>query len=1212
MSDDLFTIESPFEFTDDGYAAPILRDLNNIKDLGVAIKAMAFEQDFFKYCKTYVVGYNQYNVQIIKQDCIYGGIRDLSFSVDAAKLIFDISFYLKPTLLGDAQLTSVIKGCSQATDDLSLSTKGWSLDNPIDLPTYIKQGYSSSLDFIAYIKTFIPAQAAVGAILKGWARGNSVLLGEAIKVFATAQDFLPAYIKSNFSDTLDLKLDIFKIWHPVETDLPFSVGGWAETNLLEYIRAISYVNLPTIIRATYLYDLVATMTAVLPKNLSFALYGWAATDVNLSIAYAQSPYDMPASINPVPSVNLPAFLKAYLEIEVPKDLSISIQSYYRANLSAYINIIPHVDLGAILIPKFVAANLGAAIYPKVVYVRTLLTLSYLECLDLSAAVNPICFTTSYEDLLFRVYSMHSKNLNASVFGTDGSNIIDLSVIINSYDYYECNSVALSIYKEPTKYTSATLHYNGLKNVTEIDKLNLKISILKSDVLFYTKDPGLTAVDTAVRYVEELEMLSKTDVDPYSVDLSSSVFSYTIGYSNYSTDSLAAVLLTEAQRAAVIDDSTTTGMAITALTYGTHYNTYYITLQKNEFLSGLRFSGGTAGRFYDYVAVYVRKFSNEAWTTAGSFYVGDSTSSFIDIDITFDTIESRYVKIEFASGSSSSLITYVYLIKLYSNVQTTTSGDLFKDHYYFTDNWGTPYYWTKYHTSTYITTPPVIRHNSLVFYHNNTSVTPPLALYAPDEWAAGIKLDYIEFYVYWNSSTTDQPAFRIYTSAGTTLLGVSFNSDCSIKHYFDHKWVTLSPAPVSGDNSWYRVRMDFDWTLECFTLTYEDTVAGTVYTFEELSFCEVGTTDIALPTNSMFSSNGTGAVLYDNAFGTLWYSGVGPGAYFGTKFGNAAILKQMRVYISNNVLYAPYNFEIRASEATDITDIYSGDVLYSSNEPYNNGFWSAPLSWKTFDLNNPNDIAYRSVWLVCYDAIELRLFEVEVFSKRTYSNNIGSFQVTLHNPNFDDAFWTGWVGNTCAFYLDDFHAQELTYKRVVNNNKKTNITASIIGDYLTSDLSAFVRAYRPLTYNASSMKQKLITLKLDHSNAEEWRRYVEVTFDNYVRSYYYFSGNQKAYREFVDDQWIVQVKGYSVDNLPAGVDRAKVIRKYLFNLKRYSSIDAAIKDMIDRVTAIKDSDLSCTIEGVPKKEANLSIYIESSVKRTYKSNRTLSATIIPIE
>jgi hypothetical protein len=97
---------------------------------------------------------------------------------------------------------------------------------------------------------------------------------------------------------------------------------------------------------------------------------------------------------------------------------------------------------------------------------------------------------------------------------------------------------------------------------------------------------------------------------------------------------------------------------------------------------------------------------------------------------------------------------------------------------------------------------------------------------------------------------------------------------------------------------------------------------------------------------------------------------------------------------------------------------------------------------------------------------------------------------------------------------------------------------------------------------------------------------------------------------VDDQWVVQVKGYTLTDLPEGVDRSKVNRKYIFNLKHYSSIDEAIKDMVDRVTALKENDLGCFIKAEPKKEANLSVHIASSVKRTYKSNRTLTASISP--
>lgn len=649
-------VDNPFEFTNDGYIIPSFRDLGNVQDLGVAISAMVFERDYLKTCKTYIVGYSNSEVQILKQDCIYGGIRDLLITLDAAKLVYDLSFYIKPVHFNSLDINNIVKGFSQTSSNLPTLVKGWSLNNQINVGGYIRVGAESSAVLDTYIKTFLPSTVGLSNIIKGWSRSEFAFLFGIIKGYISDSVNLPEYLKANFSDTLDLYLKIFKIWHEDTASLSALVGGWQEANLIEYIHAFSYMNLPATLRSTYLYNLAASLLAITPVDLSLSLYGWATFDMPIAIAYARSPNDLAININGVKSVDLSVVINALYGLEIPMDLSVLVSSYYAANLHASIVSIPFVDLGAVLIPRCFSINLGAVIYPKIVYVRTNITLSYLECLDLTAALNPICFNSFYSDLSVGLYSMHSKNLTASVFGTDGSNITDLAVFINSFDYYEESSIKLTFFKPPVRYTSLTLSIGDAVNYSELSTFKLDINLR----------------------------------DKYS---------------------------------------------------------------------------------YKYLGV------------------------------------------------------------------------------------------------------------------------------------------------------------------------------------------------------------------------------------------------------------------------------------------------------------------------------------------------------------------------------------------------------------------------------------------------------SIVGKPIEVNLGAFVRAYTPLSYEASDVKEKFITLKLNHSSMEEWHRYVELTFSSYVRSYYYFSGDQKAYREFIDDQWIVQVKGYSLVDLPNGIDRTKINRKYIFNLKRYTSIDAAIKDMTARVTELKNTDLSCEVVVEPKKEANLSILIAS--RSVYKSNRLLPVIINPV-
>ncbi len=83
--------------------------------------------------------------------------------------------------------------------------------------------------------------------------------------------------------------------------------------------------------------------------------------------------------------------------------------------------------------------------------------------------------------------------------------------------------------------------------------------------------------------------------------------------------------------------------------------------------------------------------------------------------------------------------------------------------------------------------------------------------------------------------------------------------------------------------------------------------------------------------------------------------------------------------------------------------------------------------------------------------------------------------------------------------------------------------------------------------------------------EQWRKFVEIMFDNTGEGdyhYFYVSGSQKTYRVERDRHWTLWVKSYIEDD-ESIIDRRAVRDKYIFNLSNYSTIDEAVRDMIDR-------------------------------------------------
>lgn len=174
-----------------------------------------------------------------------------------------------------------------------------------------------------------------------------------------------------------------------------------------------------------------------------------------------------------------------------------------------------------------------------------------------------------------------------------------------------------------------------------------------------------------------------------------------------------------------------------------------------------------------------------------------------------------------------------------------------------------------------------------------------------------------------------------------------------------------------------------------------------------------------------------------------------------------------------------------------------------------------------------------------------------------------------------------------------------------NRDVVDLELSIVGDYIIKDLGAKIVVYSNPHYYSNAVKERFVTLQLK-DNREVFRRYVELTFNSYVSSYTYFSGNQKAYGEYLDEHWVVRVEGYEILPVGLGFEKAKVRKKYIFNLRDYSSMDEAIKDMTNRVTSMRSTNLSACIEGTYDKVANLSCSLLP--RRIYKSNRAISAII----
>ncbi len=76
-----------------------------------------------------------------------------------------------------------------------------------------------------------------------------------------------------------------------------------------------------------------------------------------------------------------------------------------------------------------------------------------------------------------------------------------------------------------------------------------------------------------------------------------------------------------------------------------------------------------------------------------------------------------------------------------------------------------------------------------------------------------------------------------------------------------------------------------------------------------------------------------------------------------------------------------------------------------------------------------------------------------------------------------------------------------------------------------------------------------------------------------------------------------------------IERKQVRYKYKFNLSNHSTIDSAVRDLIDRVSTYRHHNLNAYINGILPHSHNLSATIQ--VKSIRKWVKHLTATVTPV-
>jgi len=538
----------PFRFTSSGYSAPASNNVSfrfNVPtaDLQSMINVMQTYQtetySYVKYSPTYVVGYTAHGVQIIKGPYTYGGIRDLggSLTIIAATGYVDLPSYIKAFNPGQYDLGAGIG--MHLPVDLTASLSGYG-STFVNVPGIIHGWQLSSLqaaigahqpsDLLAYLNVVSRSSYDLPANIYGWGAYNlqaylntmfsknlRAILVPVVGVDLTA--YLKAWPQMDLTantygwQTYDLSAQLNLMWSRnllayigahLAGNLMASLKGWGreeEGDLSALIGCFDFNDLSSQIRAKYFNNLSGYLNTIQPISLPASIYGWQASNLQGTLNVRDYPYNLTASIVASGGLkNLSAYLRSVTYEHGLGNLYASLHSWQTSNLSAVLTAIRAGILSAYINVVGGSSDLSASLYPRMIRLTSILSISTMEHLDLSAMINNICSSSGFKNLACYLYTIYKG---------------DLSAYINAY-------------RPSVVYRGITASVGYLKNITYVDKLPLSINIYRSNYRNEDKLPislsvfqGFKSLSAAVageyRNYDLLASIEGSYLDPYNFE-----------------------------------------------------------------------------------------------------------------------------------------------------------------------------------------------------------------------------------------------------------------------------------------------------------------------------------------------------------------------------------------------------------------------------------------------------------------------------------------------------------------------------------------------------------------------------------------------------------------------------------------------------------------------------------------------------------------------
>jgi len=193
----------------------------------------------------------------------------------------------------------------------------------------------------------------------------------------------------------------------------------------------------------------------------------------------------------------------------------------------------------------------------------------------------------------------------------------------------------------------------------------------------------------------------------------------------------------------------------------------------------------------------------------------------------------------------------------------------------------------------------------------------------------------------------------------------------------------------------------------------------------------------------------------------------------------------------------------------------------------------------------------------------------------------------------------------AYYTMDKLKLNLTFL-----STKSTLSAYIYGTLRYESLSANVSAVQIPKYTYKEpIKNRERVVDVNYNGVFKSYQTVETSFRSVVSEYYYNSDGGEAWKASRFEKWMLDVSAYIPANTALGLKRRLHRATVLYDLKKFDSVDEAIRFAIDYVTAYPKNDLLAFIKGVGH-FTSLNCIITPKYTKSSASN--LGVIVTPIE